>query len=244
MEYYYINKEKISEDNKLITVDGFQYRHLAIVLRKKVGDIIEITDGNLNVYETKIVKITKTEIICEIINRKYNLFEPDISITLYISLLKNSERFEFAVEKCVELGVKSIVPVITERTVTKSGISKSKIDRIKRIIETAVGQSQRCFLPEFENSISFKELISRTEVKQNKIVLYEFSENSNGVFQYKFTNDLFIFIGPEGGFTDSEIEILKQNKWLDYSLGKRKLRAETAAIVAVYEFLNKHNYKN
>ncbi len=244
MEYYYINKEKISEDNKLITVDGFQYRHLAIVLRKKVGDIIEITDGNLNVYETKIVKITKTEIICEIINRKYNLFEPDISITLYISLLKNSERFEFAVEKCVELGVKSIVPVITERTVTKSGISKSKIDRIKRIIETAVGQSQRCFLPEFENSISFKELISRTEVKQNKIVLYEFSENSNGVFQYKFTNDLFIFIGPEGGFTDSEIEILKQNKWLDYSLGKRKLRAETAAIVAVYEFLNIHNYKN
>lgn len=239
MEYYYINKEKISPDKKFITIDGFQYRHLAVVLRKRIGDFIEITDGNLNVYKTKIVNFNKSEIICEIINHSYNINEPDISLTLYISLLRNPDRFEFAIEKCVELGVKSIVPVVTERTIQKSGLSNTKITRLNRIIESAVGQSQRCFLPKIEKSLDFMELINQTECKLNKVVLYEFSENSDNDLKYKFQQELCIFVGPEGGFSDSEIELLKYHKWLDYSLGKRKLRAETAAIVAVYDFLNK-----
>lgn len=239
MEYYYINKEKISPDKRFITVDGFQYKHLAIVLRKKIGDIIEITDGNLNIYEAKIVKINKSEMLCEIIQSRYNLYEPDLSITLYISPLRNSDRFEFAIEKCVELGVKSIIPVITERTLLKSGINKAKTERINRIIESAVGQSQRCYLPKFEKSLSFMELIDHSECKLNKIVLYEFSENDGKEMKYKIQKDLCIFVGPEGGFSDAEIERLKLNKWIDYSLGKRKFRAETAAIVAVYDFVNK-----
>lgn len=241
MEYYYVNKDKISTENNCITIDGFQYKHLAVVLRKKIGDIIEITDGNLNIYETKIVRINKSEMICQIIQRKYNLNEPDLSLTLYISPLRNSDRFEFAIEKCVELGVKSIIPVITERTVIKSGFSTSKSERINRIIESAVGQSQRCYLPKFENSLSFMELINHTECKLNKVVLYEFSENDGKKLKYKIQKELCIFVGPEGGFSDSEIELLKFNNWLDCSLGKRKLRAETAAIVAVYDFLNKPN---
>jgi len=238
MEYYYINKEKISEEKNLIIIDGFQYKHLAIVLRKKTGDIIEITDGELSIYKSKITGISKSEMICEIIQKKYNLYEPDLSLTLYISPLRNPDRFEFAVEKCVEIGVKSIVPVITERTLIKSGLSNSKTERINRIIESAAGQSQRCYLPKLGKSLDFLELINQTECKLNKVVLYEFSENNDKELKYKFEKELCIFVGPEGGFSDSEIDLLKKNNWLDYSLGKRKFRAETAAIVAVSDFLN------
>jgi 16S rRNA (uracil1498-N3)-methyltransferase len=246
MEYYFTPKENIDESKSLLIIDDFEYRHLAKVLRKKAGDLITITDGCRNIYHCEIENIDSRNITCRIINKDYNKFEPDTEIVLCISLLRNMDRLEFAIEKAVELGVYCIQPVITEFTVNKNILSNSKIKRIRKIIIGAMGQSQRCLLPELRSELKLNELIKSTHSETNKIVMYEssdpkFSLNSTATE----TEDVnkgrcYLLIGPEGGFSINEINLLQNNHWKISSLGERKLRAETAAIVSVFNILIKN----
>lgn len=237
MEYYYTLPENVDIDNNIIKITDFEHKHLIKVLRKKKGDKLKITDGQRNIFECKIVKVTKDCIFCDILDKMYNLYEPNVKLKLYIAPLKNNTRFEFAIEKAVELGVYSIHPVITEFTVNKSSLSKAKLDRIKKIIISAMGQSQRCYLPVMENIIKFDEMLELTESSSNKIVMYEFSESSKKSIIDKNKKEISLLIGPEGGFSKSEINKLLKNNWQEHSLGERKIRAETATIVSVFELL-------
>ena len=241
MEYYYTPKSKVNTASKELVIDGFEYKHLAKVLRKKVGDEVEITDGELNIYKCRITGIDKEKIKCSIEHTDFDLYEPKIRLSLYIAPLKNSSRFEFAIEKAVELGVHSIHPVITENTVNKSGFNETKLRRLHRIIISAMGQSQRCYLPGLSNAVSFDEMLDNTVNLPNKVVMYEFSESGNKYKLDNDSNDLALLVGPEGGFSTNEIEKLTETGWQASSLGERKLRAETAVIVSIYEMLN-HNY--
>jgi len=236
MEYYFTIPQNIDFDKNELSLKDFEYKHLVKVLRKKTGDEITVTDGIRNIYICKIKMITGKEIICEIIEKKFNLNEPVQNLTLFISPLRNLSRFEFVVEKAVELGVNRMYPVICEYTVNKSKFSKSKLERIHKIIISAMGQSQRCFLTEFFNVISFQEMLNYSSSISSKFVMYEF-EKSDSKLQKIKDKDVTLLIGPEGGFKESEIEILKTNSWQVKSLGSRKLRAETAAIVSVYDIL-------
>jgi 16S rRNA (uracil1498-N3)-methyltransferase len=179
MEYYFTPKENIDESKSLLIIDDFEYRHLAKVLRKKAGDLITITDGCRNIYHCEIENIDSRNITCRIINKDYNKFEPDTEIVLCISLLRNMDRLEFAIEKAVELGVYCIQPVITEFTVNKNILSNSKIKRIRKIIIGAMGQSQRCLLPELRSELKLNELIKSTHSETNKIVMYESTDSAN-----------------------------------------------------------------
>lgn len=100
-------------------------------------------------------------------------------------------------------------------------------------------QSQRCRLPEFYESVTIEKLIDDTQFDLNKIVMYEFSDDRTPVKLSSDTENISLIVGPEGGFDESEIELLIRNGWKAKSLGKRKLRAETAAIISVYELLSK-----
>ncbi|MEP7146496.1 MAG: RsmE family RNA methyltransferase [bacterium] len=225
--------------NKLI-INNFEFKHLTKVLRKRAGDSLTVTDGERNIYQCKIIFVNKNEILCDIFSKEFNLYEAKTEVTLYLSPLKNSSRFEFAVEKAVELGVVSIKPVSTEHTFNINEFSRSKIERINKIIIGAMGQSQRCFLPEFHNLITFKDMLNyEKEKKNNKIVMYEFSDNISDHNFDGYENKVSLLIGPEGGFADEEIDLLKKNKWEIKSLGARKLRAETAAVVSVFDILSK-----
>jgi 16S rRNA (uracil1498-N3)-methyltransferase len=237
MEYYYTQKSNIDINNNTLKLDNFEYKHLIKVLRKKVGDLIKITDGERNIFDCKIVNITKGEIFCSIIEKHFNLYEPEINLKLYLAPLRNNTRLEFAIEKAVELGVICIQPVITEFTVNKSSFSKNKMERISKILISAIGQSQRCLLPEFGNVISFEEMIKSTKSSPNKVIMYEFADISEKSGIDKNFKEISLLIGPEGGFSKQEINILVKNKWQTHSLGQRKLRAETAAIVSVFELL-------
>lgn len=239
MEFYYINPENVNTANQLIYVEGFEYRHIARVLRKKEGDKITFTDGNLNIYHCKIENVGKDKVLCKVESSDYNLSEHDTRMNLYIAPLKSSERFEFAIEKAVELGVYSIQPVQTEFTVSKGAFSENKLERLRKIILRAMCQSQRCYLPEIRNIISFGEMISLNDSVENKIAMYEFSDDSSGV-NYS-SPEISLLIGPEGGFSEKEADLLQINKWLLKSLGSRKLRAETAAVISVFSLLNKCN---
>lgn len=237
MEYYFTPVTNIDLKNGKLVLEGSEHRHLAKVLRKKAGDRLNITDGKRSIYDCRIVKIAGDRMICEILGSEYNLYEPELNLKLYIAPLRNSSRFEFAIEKAVELGASVIQPVITEFTVNKSSFSKTKAERYKKIIISAMGQSQRCFLPEFENVISFKDMITSTRNSHNKIVMYEYADSGEKSEIDRSKKEISLLIGPEGGFSKQEIGTLKQNRWQIHSLGERKIRAETAVIVSIFELL-------
>lgn len=241
MEYYYTSSDRIDIQKASLALEDFVYHHLVKVLRKKPGQNISVTDGTGNIFHCQIVEITEKELICRITKTEYNLNEPDIFITLYLSPLRNQSRYEFAIEKAVELGVRKIVPVIFKNTVKKITYNKKNISRIKKIIISAMGQSQRCYLPEFNTEIYLEDLMKYSANERNKFVFYESSNNKSISSLFKNDKNVSIVIGPEGGFDKTEIEIFKESKWKFISLGQRKYRAETAAIIAIFKILNYNN---
>ncbi len=237
MEYYFTEKKNILEEKNLLIIDNFEFNHLTKVLRKRAGDLVTITDGELAVYECKIEGIGKEKITCTILNKKFDIFESKVNTHLYICYLRNAERFEFAIEKAVELGVKSITPVFSERVINKSGFSANKEKRLNQIILSAMSQSQRCFKPVLNNPETFSEMLSKTKDFDCKLAMYEFADQSQTIEPYKNKQDIYLLTGPEGGFSDSEVSKLKEENWKVLSLGSRKLRAETAVIAALTKIL-------
>lgn len=239
MEYYYTEPVNINTVSGTLFIKGFEHRHLSKVLRKTSGETITVTDGKRNIYKCTIVRITKDSIECSIDDVKHNLFEPEVNVRLYVSPLRNQDRFEFLIEKAVELGVFEIQPVITNRTVLKSSFSDTKLERFKKIIISAMSQSQRCYMPQINNIIDLDGLIDSSRESDVKYLYYEFAEeNQAPKKKFKQSDNICILIGPEGGFEENEIQKLLKNKWQLRSLGKRKLRAETAAILSVFENIN------
>lgn len=127
MEYYYTPKQYISSSS--ITIVDDEAKHLSRVLRKQSGEEIFVTDGEGNLYKTKITSIGKQLIECSIIDRSKNLNEPAIKINLYQSLIKNPDRLEFSIEKAVELGVNSIHTIVTDNTINKTTNKTEQIGR-------------------------------------------------------------------------------------------------------------------
>jgi 16S rRNA (uracil1498-N3)-methyltransferase len=241
MEYYYTPKCNINETLGELIITGSEFKHLTRVLKKNITDKINVTDGELNIYSCLIKAINTKELICEILEKRYNTFEPKIKLTLGLSLLKNSDRYEFAVEKAVELGVSEIIPVITDYTINKSGLSDLKIQRLNSIALSAMKQSQRCFLPVVQRSMDFKELLKKADKYDVKILMYESAESQFKIENRNLKNNCLLLIGPEGGFSEREVSEMKNNNWMIHSLGDRKYRAETAAIISVYQIISNSN---
>jgi len=239
MEYYYTPPDFIDEPKSALAIKGDEYYHLKKVLRKKRNDDIFVTDGKLNVYEC-VIESTGSSLHCRIIKKHHNIFEPKLKITLCIGLLKNLSRFEYAIEKAVEIGVFEIIPLISEYTVNKTGLSSLKMKRLNSIILSAMKQSQRCYLPKVNQTKKLDDIINFSGSFKHKIAMYEFENQKNKIDSRIFENNCLLLIGPEGGFSMDEIRRLKNNNWKLKSLGARKLRAETAAILSVYEILKYH----
>jgi len=238
MEYFYTSKDNVEEHNSSLIITGTEHKHLTKVLKKRINDKITVTDGKLNVYFCEIINIGKHEIRCNILSRKNNIFEPELKLTLCLCLLKNLDRYEFAIEKAVELGITEIIPVISEYTINKSGLSDLKIQRLNSIVLSAMKQSQRCYLPAVQKCIDFQKLLLISKDYETKILMYEFADSTCKIENRNFKKNCLLLIGPEGGFSKEEVKSLELGGWLIYSLGDRKLRTETAAIISVYKILN------
>jgi 16S rRNA (uracil1498-N3)-methyltransferase len=245
MEHYYTSRENIS--NNSLTITGDEAKHLAKVLRKKSGEEIYVTDGEGNLYKCLIEKISKENIDCSIIEKSFGANEPEIKVTLYQSLLKSPDRFEFAIEKSVELGVNSVQPIITEHVVNKK---RDKTARWQQIALAAMKQSQRCYLPLVSSPLSFTKAVESCD-SEIKLIADEHPPNPlqrgnervdsrSQISELRLQNikTCSIFIGPEGGFTKEEVEFALQNGFKILSLGKRKYRSETAALAALTLILN------
>jgi 16S rRNA (uracil1498-N3)-methyltransferase len=214
-----------------ISITDEKAHYLASVLRCGKGDCLIIFDGKGNCFRTKIVTADKREVVAEVAEKIPCNLESDLNITLVQGLLKG-EKMDMVVQKTTELGVKEILPVITGRSQLRD---TKKIARWRKIAEEASRQSGRSIVPVVHETVGFDNFISAHD-SIHGIVFYE--EEGGGLTEAVSSliprhSSFFVLIGPEGGFTKEEITLAKEKGLIVASLGKRILRAETAAISAV-----------
>jgi len=204
-------------------------KQIKAVLRLGIGDKLILSDGAGREARVKIIEISKSKIICEALEINKSE-EPDRKVSLYLAILKK-ENFELAVQKAVECGVSELIPVITERTV-KVGLN---MERLEKIIKEASEQSGRSILPKLFETMNFVETLEHGEKNQEKVIFHLVDTE---YLPKKKASSVSIFVGPEGGFTESEINLAEKSGYAVSSLGTLTLRGETAAIVATYRAVN------
>lgn len=231
MPKFFVDKNNIGE--KTIEITGEDANHISTVLRSKVDEEIIICDGYGTDYLCRLIGINKKQVLAEIINKYENENEPNLKITLYQGLPKG-DKMELVIQKCIEIGVDKIVPVVTENTVVKIGDKAEKKNiRWNKIAEAAAKQCGRGKIPIVDKIMTFSEAVEASKETDAAIIPYEKETNTNiRQFVKSFTGkSISIFIGPEGGFSENEIELCKKNGISSVSLGKRILRTETAGLV-------------
>jgi 16S rRNA (uracil1498-N3)-methyltransferase len=219
IELYYSSEEHIS--NEAISLAGDEFKHAVKVMRSKICDTIYITNGYGLIFKTEISFIENDKLSVKIIEtiKTENKFE---NIFFCIPKLKNPDRFKFAIEKCVELGITNFIIFESKRTIAKG----TNIKRWEKIALAAMKQSLRAYLPKIK---LVKNLSDISESNGKKII---FEQNAERKFQFEFEMDkkyYFIF-GPEGGFTENELKFFDTD--LIYSLSDHRLRSETAIVKA------------
>jgi len=236
--------------DQIPNISGSDVHYLRDVLRMKMGDQLELLDGAGKVYLVKILKIEKEKISCEILSSYQQDSELKVKVTLAQALPK-ANKMDFVVEKCTELGVGRIIPMLTERTIAK----KAKLDRWRRLAKEAAEQSGRAVIPEISDLISFEEVLKTKnqfdlalipwELEKEKTLkqaLKDFliSPSPNLQIPVSQSPNILVAIGPEGGFSQREIERAKSAGFVSVSLGKTILRTETAGLMVlsalIYEF--------
>ena len=219
------------ETGKVLTLLQDSSKHLAQVLRKKEGSLIELFDGKGSSYTAEIISSQKKRVKVKLVEEPVFQDRKGIKISLGLSLIK-TEPFSFSIQKATELGVVSISPLYTERTVIKlkSNSTKSRKARWQSIATHACQQCGENWLPEI-NEIQPLEDWTQAVNAKHKIVLYPGAETK--LSSLTFDDSVAIAVGPEGDFTDSEIKLLTKKDFLPVKLGERVLRADTAVISVV-----------
>ncbi|MDD8019169.1 MAG: 16S rRNA (uracil(1498)-N(3))-methyltransferase [Bacteroidota bacterium] len=229
-EYFYVPAEHIIDQH--IVIDGEEAKHLARVLRKQPGDLIWVVDGNGTAYEAVIRLATLEMVECEILYEHVHHHEPDVDVTLAVAQLKNPSRMDWVIEKGTELGVRTFIPLQTTRTIAKS----PKEERWNHIALAAMKQSGRCILPKILPPMSLDIVVANAQQYDMKLIPYERTDHvlfiSEALKYRKPPRSVLIVIGPEGGFTNEEILTAEKAEFIQVSLGRRRLRTETAAIIA------------
>jgi 16S rRNA (uracil1498-N3)-methyltransferase len=204
-------------------------KHVVQVLRKQNGEHLWLTDGKGNLFTAEIIDDNRKKCEVKILSVSVQPL-PAKKITIAISLVKNTTRFEWFLEKAAELGVREIFPILCSRTEKQ----QFRHDRMKNIVISAMLQSQQTWLPVLHEPTKFTELLNIANAQQKFIAHCE-EENSKESLVNKISGssaESIILIGPEGDFTKEEIAQALQNNYLPVALGKTRLRTETAGVVA------------
>ncbi len=235
MTTFYIESHQIENDT--IHLLGDDVNHIKNVLRYQVGDEVFVCDESQKRYACKIMDFEKETIILHIETIIPESTETEIEIDLYQGLPK-SDKFEWIIQKGTEIGIKGFIPVITERVIVKleEKNEAKKVERWKKIAKEAAVQSGRQAIPIVENARKLQNIIENLAKYDIVIVPYECEKTSTLKGTLRSIDGevkkVAIVIGPEGGFSDKDISILKElNNMQLVTLGKRILRTETAGIV-------------
>jgi 16S rRNA (uracil1498-N3)-methyltransferase len=239
MNRFFIDKQNIVEDVQQVVIDDQDdVKHIVKVLRLQQGDEVEICDGENTEYVAAISSLDNKSIRLNIMKKWTGRTEAPIEITLFQGIPK-STKMDMIIQKCTELGIKRIVPMITERTIVQLKDQKSeekKIERWQKIADEAAKQSKRGVIPKILPPLALSEAIKASKEFDLAVIPYEREEGLGlkGILgQQTNTVKVGIYIGPEGGFGEKEIEEAKNAGVIPVSLGPRILRTETAGFVAL-----------
>ena len=240
MPKFFVSPDCIRNNNVLISGDNAH--HLIYALRTKIKDKVIICDGANNDFYCLIEKININEssLIASIYDKALCNTEPPIKIMLYQSLPKNN-KFEFTVQKCVELGIYAITPIITKYTNVKKNDMQIKEKRYNKIAESAAGQSMRGIIPAIHPVMQFNdalELMATIDGYRLFADERESKQSIGSIFNGAKRRDVSIWVGPEGGFSEEEKHKLQLLGVLPFTLGPRILRTETAGMAALIHVLN------
>ena len=225
--------ENVCPNENKAVISGDDVKHMRKVLRLKEGDEVTVCDFNCTDYLCKIASIGENEAVLEILSSHKNTFEPPVNVTIYQGLPK-SDKLEYIIQKCIELGAAKIVPTVTKRTVVKISDGEKKRTRWQKIADEAAKQCGRGVRVEVAPHISFEKAVLSAE-NMLKIMPYENEQKNTlkDVLEKSDEKNIAIFIGPEGGFDDCEVEFAKENGVSAVTLGPRILRTETAPIAVL-----------
>jgi 16S rRNA (uracil1498-N3)-methyltransferase len=214
---------------KQIVLDEDTSKHVVQVLRMKIGELLNLTDGKGNLLTCEITEDNKKHCVVNVKDKKYKE-RGTRKISVAISLLKNANRFEWFLEKATEIGVSEIIPLICERTEKE----KFRFERMQGIVISAMLQSQQTWLPVLQEPIKFENLVTKQINDCSKYIAHCMNEGSKMLLhlQISKSSNQLICIGPEGDFTKEEIDLAFQNNFVPVSLGETRLRTETAGVVA------------
>lgn len=215
-----------------ILIEGQEAIHISKVLRHSKGDEILLTDGLGNEFNCKIINVEKKSVYLDILSTQSHP-KSNPQIILCMGIIKKRDRLEFAVEKTVELGVSKIVLFEGEHS-QKGNVRE---DRLESTAISAMKQSLRFHLPQVVVEKNISDAISKHTRNSILVLADETVEESNQV-EESLSDEYFLIVGPEGGFSLNEREVVKSFGPEYYSLGKHRLRAETAAMAMVDRFSN------
>lgn len=236
MHHFFVTPQQVKEEN--IWIVGTDVNHIKNVLRMKIGEELQISDGNNKKYLCEIASMTSDEVCVQIKEELKSDTELPSKIYLFQGLPK-SDKMELIVQKAVELGAYEIIPVATKRAVVKLDDKKAvkKVERWNSIAEGGAKQSGRNVIPEVKNVMSFKEAIQYAKELDVVLIPYELAEGMAETRQIisdiQPGQSIGIFIGPEGGFETAEVEYAIENGAKAITLGKRILRTETAGLTTL-----------
>ena len=223
-----------------VSFTGQAAHHLLNVLRLRTGQEITLCDGQCMDYRAKLISITDkpTSITFVLLSHSPSNTETAIPVTLYQGLPKG-DKMEWIIEKCIEVGVNKIAPVCTARSVIKIKDATKKAERFARIANSAASQSMRGIVPEVLPPQSLPEALAECNDLDLCLVAYEneFTHTIKSVLGRLSPQPVSLWIGPEGGFEDCEVQMLEEKGAIPISLGPRILRTETAGLVALSQIL-------
>ena len=234
MQHFYIEPEAVAEGKVRIT--GSDYNHIKNVLRMKQGEELAAVDGFGTEYLCRISGFEAETVICDVVSAEESRFELPAEIVLFQGLPKK-DKMELIVQKAVELGVSRIVPVVTKRTIVKLDSTekeKKRTERMNAISLAAAKQCGRGIVPVVTAPVSFKEAVEEASAFDTAMIPYELADDIDSsrrlIKSLPGKKTIGVFIGPEGGFDRTEVELAISKGIVPITLGKRILRTETAGL--------------
>ena len=230
MHTFYI--PRIQFDENIATITGSEQHHLRNVLRLGPGEIIRIIDGKGSVYIAKTYDIETESTVAKILSREFHVRKTP-SLILFQGLPKN-DKMELILQKTTELGATQIVPISTERSLQKPSVNRC--ERWQRVILSATKQCGRAWLPELSDIQKFEDFLKTVKTFALTLILWENEKHQHikTVLRGKpEVESIALLVGPEGGFTDNEVNDAIENGCIPVTISSNILRTETAAIAAI-----------
>lgn len=239
MYQFFVEPHQININDKCVTIIGSDVNHIKNVLRMKIGEEIAVSNGaDGKEYRCGIVAFEEDRVLCELRFVKEDNVELPVKVYLFQGLPK-ADKMELIIQKAVELGVYQIIPVATKRCVVKLDDKKaaSKVTRWQGIAEAAAKQSKRAIVPEITSVMTFAQAVKKAAEMNVRLIPYELAEGMTTTREIlesiQAGESVAVFIGPEGGFDETEIVKAFEAGIVPISLGKRILRTETAGFTTI-----------